>query len=75
MWLPKPLYESIPFQFVILGVAAIVAAFYVESGYWPEVFAVAGVVLLVMGVMLLLRRKGYRSSRSRLDFDPRQGPR
>lgn len=69
MWLPKPLYESIPFHFLILGAAAVVAAFYVDSGYWPEIFAVAGVLLLVLGVVLLLRRKGYRSSRSRLDFD------
>ena len=69
MWLPKPLYESIPFHFLILGVAAIVAAFYVDSGFWPEIFAVAGIVLLVLGVVLLLRRKGYRSSRSRLDFE------
>lgn len=69
MWLPKPLYETIPFHYLILGAAAIVAAFYVESGYWPEFFAVVGVVLLVTGVVLLLRRKGYRSSRSRLDFD------
>lgn len=69
MWLPKPLYESIPFHYLILGAAAIVAAFYVESGYWPEILAVAGIAFLVLGVMLLLRRKGYRSSRSRLDFD------
>jgi len=69
MWLPKPFYESIPFHYLILGAAAIVAAFYVESGYWPEFLAAGGVVLLVLGVVLLLRRKGYRSSRSRLDFD------
>ncbi len=74
MWLPKPLYESVPFHYLVLGVAAIVAAFYVESGYWPEILAAAGVLLLVVGVVLLLRRKGYRSSRSRLDFDRRQGP-
>ena len=69
MWLPKPLYESIPFHFLVLGAAAVVAAFYVESGYWPETFAIAGIFLLVLGVVLLLRRKGYRSSRSRLDFN------
>lgn len=74
MWLPKPLYESIPFHYLILGAAAIVAAFFVDSGYWPEILAVTGLLLLVLGVMILLRRKGYRASRSRLDFDRRQGP-
>ena len=69
MWLPKALYESIPFYYLVLGAAAIGAAFYLESEYWPEICAAVGVVLLVIGIMLLLRRKGYRASRSRLDFD------
>jgi Flp pilus assembly protein TadB len=69
MWLPKPLYESIPFHFLVLGAALVIAAFYVETGYWPEILAIAGGVLLITGVMLLLRRRGYRASRSRLDFD------
>jgi hypothetical protein len=69
MWLPKPLYESIPFHYLVLGAAAIGAAFYVESWYWPEICAGGGLILLITGVMLLLRRKGYRASRSRLDFD------
>lgn len=72
MWLPKPLYESIPFYYLVLGAAAIGAAFFLESGYWPEISAGAGLVLLVIGVVLLLRRKGYRASRSRLDFDRRR---
>jgi predicted phage tail protein len=74
MWLPKPLYESIPFHYLILGAAAVIAAFYVETGYWPEILAVVGAVLLITGVMLLLRRKGYRSSRSRLDFNRKNQP-
>jgi Flp pilus assembly protein TadB len=69
MWLPKPLYESIPFNCLLLGAAAIVAAFLVESWYWPEICAGVGILLLVLGVVLLLRRKAYRTSRSRLDFD------
>jgi hypothetical protein len=71
MWLPKLLYESLPFYYLVLGAAGIAAAFYVESWYWPEVAAGAGLALLLTGVVLLLRRKGYRSSRSRLDFDRR----
>ena len=69
MRLPKGLYESKPFLSVIAGSAALIAAFYVEEAYWPEVCVGVGVVLLVYGLVLMLRRKGYRSSRSRLDFD------
>jgi len=69
MWLPRVLYESLPFVYLGLGVILLVAAFYADSGYWPEILAGAGLLALVTGVVLLLRRKGYRSSRSRLDFD------
>jgi Flp pilus assembly protein TadB len=69
MWLPKPFYESLPFSYLLLGAAGIVAAFFVESWYWPEICAGVGIALLVLGVMLLLRRRGYRSSRSRHNFD------
>jgi hypothetical protein len=69
MWLPKFFYESIPFYLIGLGVAGVGAAFYLQTWYWPEIAAVGGLFALVLGLVLVLRRKGYRSSRSRLDFD------
>jgi hypothetical protein len=69
MWLPKFLYESIPLYFLVLGAAGLGAAFFLDSWYWPEISAGAGLLALVIGLMLVLRRKGYRASRSRLDFD------
>jgi hypothetical protein len=69
MWLPKFLYETIPFFFLSLGIVGLGAAFSVEGWYWPEITAGGGLAALVIGLVLVLRRKGYRSSRSRLDFD------
>ena len=69
MWIPKILYESIPFYYLGVGAFSIGAAFYVDSWYWAEVLAAFGLLALVIGIALLLRRKGYRSSRSRVDFD------
>lgn len=69
MWLPRFLYESIPAYYVAFGVAGLAGAFFVDDWYWPEICAAAGVLFLIIGLMLILRRKGYRSSRSRLDFD------
>jgi predicted MFS family arabinose efflux permease len=69
MWLPKVLYESIPFYYIGLGTAALGAAFYVDRWLWAEILATGGLIVLIAGLVLLLRRKGYRSSRSRLDFD------
>ena len=69
MWLPKALYESIPFAWLAIGVVAIGAGFYIEARVWGEVVAGVGALAVVIGLMLLLRRKGYRASRSRRDFD------
>lgn len=69
MWLPKFLYETIPVFFVCLGVVGLGAAFYMNSWYWAEIVAGSGLAALITGLVLVLRRKGYRSSRSRLDFD------
>lgn len=69
MWLPNSVYESIPFSFLGIGVISLGAAFYVDSWYWSEILAVAGIFTMVLGLTLVLRRKGYRSSRSRADFN------
>ena len=69
MWLPKALYESIPFAWLAGGVAAIGVGFYIDAQIWGEVIAVLGVIAVVIGLVLLLRRRSYRSSRSRRDFD------
>lgn len=69
MWLPKPLYESIPLSCLVAGVLVLISAFFVDQPYWPEVLAGAGVLCIVISLVLVLRRRGYRASRSRTDFD------
>ncbi len=69
MWLPKFLYESIPFWYLVIGTALLGTAFFIDGAYWPEICAGAGLAALIAGLVLILRRKGYRSSRSRIDFD------
>jgi len=69
MWLPKTVYESIPFSYLAIGTIGLGAAFFVDSWYWSDILAVVGAIALVVGLMLVLRRKGYRSSRSRADFE------
>jgi len=69
MWLPRKIYELIPFYYLALGVAGLGAAFYLESPFWADVLAVGGLLALLLGLVVLLRRKGYRASRSRMDFD------
>lgn len=69
MRLPRSLYEALPLILIAAGVVALLAAFRMDQPYWPESCAGGGLLLLVCGLVLILRRKGYRASRSRLDFD------
>lgn len=67
MWLSKPVYESLPYYYVALGVLAGLGSFYVERWHWSTLLAAVAVPSLVGGLVLMLRRHGYRRSRSRLD--------
>jgi Flp pilus assembly protein TadB len=68
MWLAKPVYEVLPYAYVAAGTASTVAAAYLQAWYWPQICAAIGVAGIVGGLALLLKRRGYRSSRSRVDF-------
>jgi hypothetical protein len=67
MWLPKSVYEALPYCYIALGVAAGLASFLLERRPWPELIAAGGAVSLVAGLVLWLKRRDYRLSRSRLD--------
>lgn len=75
MWLSKPVYEALPYYYLGGGVAALVAGVLIDYGYWAESCFVAGLIGLVAGVVVLLKRRAYRASRSRLDFDDVKPPR
>jgi hypothetical protein len=69
MWLVKPLYELLPFYYIAIGVACLAAGLYVNLWYWPQIFTAGGFGGLVGGLVVLLKRRDYRSSRSRLNFE------
>lgn len=69
MWLSKPLYESLPFYYVVVGLVALFAGLYVNYWYWPIICTVFGLGSLVGGLAIWLKRRDYRSSRSRIDFE------
>lgn len=68
MWLSKPLYEGLPFYYMALGAVSLSASLYVEQWHWPIVCAGFGVACVIGGLVLLLKRRDYRSSRSRTAF-------
>ena len=65
MWLSKPLYESLPFYYVGVGLLALTASLYVNYWYWPLICTAVGIASLIAGLVVWLRRRDYRQSRSR----------
>jgi hypothetical protein len=61
MWLSKPVYEALPYYYVILGLAALAARFYVDYWYWPLICMIVGVGSLAAGAFVWLKRRGHRS--------------
>lgn len=66
MWIPRPLYEAMPYAYVASGVALLVAAFFIDGG--PRGLMLAGGVLgLTAGLVLWMRRRDYRTTQSEYD--------
>ena len=61
MWLPRPLYEAIPYASMAAGAALAGAAFFLERGPHGLLFALGGLGVTV-GLMLWMRRRAYRAS-------------
>ncbi len=71
VWLDKRVYEALPFTYMGIGAAGLAAGFYIGKGPMSLILTLAGLSCLTGGLVVLLRRWGYRTSRSREAFDDR----
>jgi hypothetical protein len=60
MRLSRPLYESLPYVYIAIGIAAVGASFAWRVAEWSAIMAVFGLVAIVGGLVLALRRRDYR---------------
>ncbi|MEJ2127731.1 MAG: hypothetical protein P8X81_02685 [Woeseiaceae bacterium] len=60
MWVSRPIYESLPYLYMLAGAASLAASMYINHWYWPTICFVTGVVCLVAGLVVLLKRRDYR---------------
>jgi hypothetical protein len=66
MWIPRPLYEAIPYVLMVAGAVALVSAFFVEQA--PHgLLMLAGGLGLTLGLVLWMRRRDYRATQSEYD--------
>ena len=67
MWISRPLYELLPYLYMLLGAGLLVAAWLVQLQVWPSIFLAAGALSLMGGLVLWLRRKDYRTKQAEYD--------
>ena len=63
MWLSKPVYELLPYCYLAAGLAALVASMYLNFWYWPTICLAAGFAFLILGMLVLLKRRDFRHNR------------
>ena len=61
MWISRPVYELLPYLYMLIGMGLLAAAWMVDMQVWPSVFLALGALSLMGGLVLWLRRKDYRT--------------
>jgi len=69
MWLSKPIYEALPYFYLLAGGLSLAASMYLNHWYWPSICFTLGLLCLVAGLVVLLKRRDYRSQARRADTD------
>jgi hypothetical protein len=61
MWLPKPVYESLPFVYVLVGCAVIgVGAAFAQRTWDSSASFVGGLAIVAVGVAVGMKRRSAR---------------
>ena len=70
MWVSRPIYESLPYLYMLAGAASLAASMYINHWYWPTICFVTGLICLVGGLVVLLKRRDYRVTDGRSGHRP-----
>jgi uncharacterized membrane protein YesL len=65
MWLSRPLYELLPYLYMVLGIVLLGLAWH--STTLPGLMMFVGAATLLAGIVLWLRRRDYRSRQAEYD--------
>ena len=60
MWVSKPIYESLPYFYLLTGIISLSASMYLNHWYWPSICFAVGLSSLVGGLVVLLKRRDHR---------------
>ena len=73
--LARPVYEALPWFYIVSGTAALVVSYLLASRVLSLILGILGLLTLLGGIVVLLRRRGYRELRSQYtNSDSLPGP-
>ena len=61
MWVAKPIYEFLPYFYLFTGAVSLAASMYLTHWYWPGICFSLGLMCLVAGLVVLLKRRDHRA--------------
>ena len=62
--LSRPVYEALPWLYLLSGLAALVASYLTPSRVMSFVLGLPGLVAMLGGIVVLLRRREFRRMRA-----------
>lgn len=60
MWLSKPVYELLPYYYLVAGLVVLVASASFDQALWSTLCVLAGLACLLAGSVIWLKRRDYR---------------
>ena len=61
MWIARPIYELLPYVYMLVGLVLLGVAWFLNIETLPGVLLVVGSLFMLAGIVLWLRRKDYRT--------------
>ena len=62
--LSRPLYEALPWIYILCGLAALAASYFHPSHRMSLVLGLPGLFAMLFGIVVLLRRRDYRQMKA-----------
>jgi hypothetical protein len=70
MWLPAPLYESLPYLYILGGTLFNLGTLYIGvTAPGASLYIACGLISIVYGVVVFMRRQAYRAEAQQVEIE------
>ena len=69
MYLPRGIYELLPYLYAALGILLCAVSYFGKEGLLSDVELGVGIAGVLLGLVLILRRRTYRDDAARYHHD------